>query len=204
MAKIYLLRHGVTEWNAAGDRYCGLTDIDLSKQGGIQAECAAAYLKDIKFDAAYSSTLCRAYNTAQIIAKKHYLSVQKDDRIVEADFGLWEGKTRTEFEQEDPQSWEAWVIDPKSNPAGKTGETAEKIFSRMKSFFDEISKNHPDETVLVVAHSTVNRIYIAGALEMPFKHYRRLYQENTGINIFDLEKDSFKLLHMNVAEHLND
>jgi uncharacterized phosphatase len=100
------LRHGETEWNALDNRYCGRTDIKLSDNGRKQAELAAVYLEKVPFAAAYASPLSRAYEIARIIATKHQLSVAMDERIIEEDFGLWEGKTKKQFIEEDPDAWE--------------------------------------------------------------------------------------------------
>lgn len=204
MAKIYLLRHGETEWNKSDNRYCGRSDIELSDSGRKQAELAAEYLKNIPFVAAYASPLSRAYETAKIIAAKHQLSVERDERIIEADFGNWEGKTKKQFIEEDPESWDKWLADPGTTRAGRIGETAEQIYNRMTAFFDEMAVKHKDQTILVVAHNTVNRIFIAGALGMPFKNYRKIHQDNTGITVFEKGGEFVKFLSINLNAHLNN
>ncbi|MEJ7828784.1 MAG: histidine phosphatase family protein, partial [Segetibacter sp.] len=90
MLNIYLLRHGETAWNADGNRYCGRTDLPLTKKGIQQAELVYRHLKDYTFEAVYSSPLQRAYTTAKIACGDK--EVIKDDRLIEADFGEWEGK----------------------------------------------------------------------------------------------------------------
>jgi uncharacterized phosphatase len=202
LARIYLLRHGETAWNASDNRYCGRTDIELSVKGRKQAELAAVYLEKVPFAAAYASPLSRAYETARIIATKHKLSVEKDERIIEADFGLWEGKAKKQFIEEDPEAWEEWLNDPGTTQAGRIGETAEQIFNRMKAFFDEIADKHKGQTILVVAHNTVNRIFIAGSLGMPFRNYRCIHQDNTGITVFEKDRESIKFFNINQNTHL--
>src|SRR5690348_12200477 len=100
MLDVYLLRHGETQWNADGNRYCGRTDISLTKKGISQAELVHDQLKQIRFDAVYSSPLRRATYTAQIASGIN--EVITDKRLIEVDFGNWEGKTREEFISEDP------------------------------------------------------------------------------------------------------
>ena len=55
MLNIYLLRHGETQWNADGNRYCGRTDIPLTKKGIAQAGLVHDQLKHIDLDAVYCS-----------------------------------------------------------------------------------------------------------------------------------------------------
>src|SRR5688500_12019612 len=95
MLNVYFLRHGQTAYNADNNRYCGRTDIPLTEKGIAQAELVQQQLKDISFDAVYSSPLQRAYRTAKIASGEK--DVIKDDRLIEADFGGWEGKTKEEF-----------------------------------------------------------------------------------------------------------
>ena len=71
---LYLIRHGETDWNIE-QRCQGFSDIPLNKRGRQQAEAIARSLSDTKVTAIYSSTLCRAHETASIIAKYHDASV---------------------------------------------------------------------------------------------------------------------------------
>ena len=64
--KIYLVRHGETDWNQAG-RLQGQTDIDLDAQGFAQAAEAAERLKEVPFEIAFCSPLIRARHTAETI-----------------------------------------------------------------------------------------------------------------------------------------
>ncbi|RYL97422.1 histidine phosphatase family protein [Sporolactobacillus sp. THM7-7] len=204
MANIYLLRHGETEWNQSGNRYCGRTDIPLSSAGKRQAERAALFLKHVSFSGAYSSTLKRAYDTACIIAERHHLPVKQEERIIEADFGRWEGKKKSVFIRENPEAWKKWAAEPETYRAGEIGETAADIFRRAKNFYEQLATEFQNgQNILVVSHNTVNRIFLAGILGMPFKNYRYIAQSNTGINVIRLDEANPPLIRqINVCEHL--
>ncbi|QHV97841.1 histidine phosphatase family protein [Spirosoma endbachense] len=198
MLTVYLLRHGETRWNADGNRYCGATDIGLTDKGVQQAHQAANVLKFISFDAVYSSPLQRATRTAQIASGKLNEEVIKDHRLIEANFGDWEGKTKEEFIAENAGLWEAWCLAPDHTRAGGNGETAMEVVDRVDDFFQEIAKKHPSGTILVFAHNAVNRFYMAWKLGMPLKNYRKLVQENSSITLFSLdEMGEFSLLKLN-------
>lgn len=184
MLKIYLLRHGETTFNADNNRYCGRTDAPLTARGIEQAEEVARLVKDIRFDAIYSSPLTRAYQTAQIASGGQ--SVEKVDKLIEADFGHWEGKTRAEFIAEDPGLWARWSEDPVTTKAGGIGETALEVAERVGDFFKELQEKHPSGQVMVVAHNGVNRFFLARQLGMPLKNYRRIVQENSSITVVEL------------------
>lgn len=184
MLKVYLLRHGETTYNADNNRYCGRTDAPLTARGIEQAQKVAALVAGIPFDAVYSSPLSRAYQTAQIASGGQ--PVEKVERLIEADFGQWEGKTREEFIAENPKLWERWSADPATAKAGGTGETALEVAERVEDFFLEIQRKHPSGNILVVAHNGVNRFYLARQLGMPLKNYRRIVQENSSITVVEL------------------
>src|SRR3546814_10945808 len=120
MLNVYLLRHGQTVWNAAGNKYCGRTDVSLTQLGISQAERACELLRDINFENVYASPLERARRTAEIAVNG--LPVETDERLIEVDFGNWEGKTRAEFIRENPTCWENWVLNrSEERPEGKEG-----------------------------------------------------------------------------------
>jgi alpha-ribazole phosphatase/probable phosphoglycerate mutase len=195
MLNIFLLRHGQTAWNEDNNRYCGRTDIPLTEKGLRQAASVREQLKGIAFSGVYSSPLERAYNTASIATGA---SVIKDDRLIEADFGNWERKTKEEFIAEDPLPWKNWMNDPGVHRAGATGETGMEIVTRVDNFFRELLLWHSSGNVLVAAHNGVNRLFLAYKLGMPLKNYRMLVQDNASITVFTLSpKGEFTLQHLN-------
>ena len=192
MLTFYLLRHGETSWNADNNRYCGRTDIDLTEKGIRQAETVREQLKGVEFDGIFSSPLKRARITAEIASGK---AVQTDQRLIEADFGSWEYKTREEFVAEAPELWENWNADPTTARAGGTGETGQEIVQRMDDFFNEMMGKYNHGKFLVVAHNGVNRLYMAHKLGMPLKNYRQIVQLNSSLTQFTLDKDGTFTLH---------
>lgn len=195
MLNIFLLRHGQTAWNADNNRYCGRSDISLTAKGIQQAEEVKAQLKNITFDGVYSSPLERAFMTANIATGVY---VKKDNRLIEADFGEWEKKTKEEFIAENPALWDNWMADPATSRAGGTGETGMEIVTRVDDFFNELLQKHKSGNILVAAHNGVNRLYLAYKLGMPLRNYRRLVQDNASITTFTLSSDGgFTLEHLN-------
>ena len=195
MLNIYLIRHGETAWNADNNRYCGRTDIPLTEKGLKQAEILRQQLGSVKWDGVFSSPLQRAFTTAQIASGS---AVIKDDRLIEADFGLWEGKTKDEFLAENEQLWTSWMNDPAKNRAGGTGESGAEIVQRVNDFFQSLQKQHSTGNFLVAAHNGVNRLFLSHKLGMPLGNYRRFFMENATASMFTLEPDgTFVLRHLN-------
>lgn len=184
MLNIYLIRHGETAWNADGNKYCGRTDLPLTEKGIAQAEALHEQLKNIALDAVYSSPLQRAMLTAKIAAGSK--EVTADDRLIEIDFGNWEGKTKEEFIKEAPLLWKSWQDNPENTRAGGIGETASEVINREKSFYDEMLKKYPAGNILVVGHNGLNRLYLSWKLGMPLKNYRKFFLNNAAVTWFTL------------------
>ena len=197
MVTICLLRHGETIYNADGNRYCGRTDIDLSLNGMAQAQRMMNNLRGHHFDAIFSSPLRRAMQTAQI-ASGNVDNMITDDRLIEIDFGQWEGQRPEEFQNADPETWNNWLTDPENNKAGGTGESGKEVIDRLNSFYAELFENYKGKKVLIVAHNGVNRFFLCSKLGIPLKNYRRIVQENSSLTLLNLvNKNEIQLLKLN-------
>ena len=90
--KLYIIRHGQTDWNRAR-RLQGRTDIPLNEWGRRVAELTREGLKDVAFDMAFTSPLIRAKETAEIILGDRNVPIIEDERIIEVNFGAYEGES---------------------------------------------------------------------------------------------------------------
>ena len=194
MLKVYLLRHGETAYNADGNRYCGRTDIELTTKGLRQAKFVCDQLSDMKIDAVYSSPLLRAKRTAEIASGKREVFI--DNRLIEVDFGNWEGKTKEEFVADNPSLWTNWMNAPETNKAGGTGESAAEIVDRVTIFFDEMISKHHNQTIIVVGHNGINRLFMASKLGMPLRNYRQLAQQNSSITEIEFDENGVMTLRL--------
>jgi broad specificity phosphatase PhoE len=86
----YGLRHGATDWNRKG-LFQGRTDNPLNEDGLRQAHEAADMLRGVGISRIVASPLLRAARTAEIIAEAIAVPLDIDDRIIELDFGSFEG-----------------------------------------------------------------------------------------------------------------
>lgn len=109
--KIYLIRHGQTDWNVAG-KIQGIQDIPLNETGLRQARDAAAGMDGRKISAIYCSKLKRAAQTAQAIGMRQGVPVYGVDGLEEMRFGLFEGHTWKEIEEQYPKEKQAMDADP--------------------------------------------------------------------------------------------
>jgi len=202
MTLVYLLRHGETAWNAAGNRYCGRTDLPLSDVGLRQAALAARALAEAPLVAVYVSSLRRSRETGEAISALHSTVPIEDTRLLEIDFGAWEGLTVAEIEANDPIGRAAWIHDPASSRAGGTGETGREVSDRMQEALHAIANDHPAAAVAVVGHSTANRLLLAATLGTPLANYRRFALDNSSISLLEMGASVPRLMRFNDVAHL--
>ena len=88
--RMYIIRHGETEWNAAG-RLQGQTDISLNENGVRLARITGQALSHVNFDLIITSPLKRARQTAELVTEGKSIPIFEDARISEISFGSWEG-----------------------------------------------------------------------------------------------------------------
>ena len=91
--KLYCARHGKTHWNGL-DRVQGRTDNPLNEEGIAQAEMLADACRDLGIDLIISSPMIRALTTAEAVAKTTGATLICDDRLIEQDYGIYEGAHR--------------------------------------------------------------------------------------------------------------
>jgi broad specificity phosphatase PhoE len=147
MARILLVRHGQSEWNASG-RWQGQADPPLSELGEEQAVAAAKAVGIV--DAIYASDLVRAHHTAELVALQLGADVAVEPRLRERSAGEWEGRTRAEIEE----SWPGF-LESGRRPAGY--EPDDSVLDRVLDALDAIAAMH-DGDVLVITHGGVVRV----------------------------------------------
>ncbi len=90
MTRIFLVRHGTTEWNRE-EVFRGRADCGLNDTGRAEAQAVAVYLQGVEIEKIYSSPLSRAAETAMAIAAERGLRVIPDPAFIDLDFGDWQG-----------------------------------------------------------------------------------------------------------------
>jgi len=198
---LYLVRHGQTSWNLEG-RTQGSKDSNLTPLGLKQAEQLGQRLNKVQLDAIYCSPLNRAYSTAQIIAKMQKLDCILDDRLVEMNFGLWEGLTSVEIEKNYPDGYKTWREEPHiaEIPSGETIEIAQR---RMIEFVNDRIIKSDKETFLIVSHGTTIRLLLLHLLSMDLRHYYKLKQNNCALNLVEFKHHGPVLIKYNDTCHLD-
>ena len=200
---LYLVRHGATENNDAyPPRLQGRrTDPPLSAEGLLQAQRTAQWLAGRPLAAVYSSPLLRARQTAEAIAGRHRLEVERVDDLIEVDVGLWEGRAWEEIERTDPEAYRLFMSDATVNPY-LGGENLTVVAARAVPAIERLMAQNVGRTIVVVAHNVVNRLYLAHLLKSPLARYRSIPQDNCGVNLLRYEAGEVRPVTINAVEHL--
>ena len=148
VTKLLVVRHGQSEWNAAG-RWQGRADPPLTIEGRGQAAAAARVLGS--FDAVISSPLQRAAETAAIIVEHLGIGpVLTEPDLMERDAGEWQGLTRAEIEMD----WPGFLEQGKRPPAYEPdGVMLDRVLGALRRVADRAREAGGE--FLVVAHGGV-------------------------------------------------
>ncbi len=146
MSKLYIVRHGKTNWNEKG-LLQGSNDIPLNDEGIKEAEELSLKLDLDNIDICISSPLERAKKTASILTQGK-VKIIYDDLLKERGFGDYEGK-KINFDLIGKQ----W--DYKLNDSLNNIESIQDCLARAKKFLDKIKKELPNKNILIVSHGGI-------------------------------------------------
>ncbi|MCL6500988.1 MAG: histidine phosphatase family protein, partial [Candidatus Pacearchaeota archaeon] len=152
---IYLVRHGLTDWNEKG-LLQGQSDIPLNKKGEEQAvKAVKKHFKKIKFEAIFSSDLIRAKRTAEIIALEKKMAVETSKLLRERDFGPFEGKHWQQVEKELMIDIKKLRVLSEQEKQRLGIETDKALMERFLRFLREVAVVYPKKNILIVTHGSV-------------------------------------------------
>lgn len=180
---IYLIRHGETTANVE-KRFAGISDVELTEKGVGQAVLAGEKLKELAFDAIYSSTLKRAHETAKIIAKHQTAEVVALDTLKEMNFGIWEDKKLSEIKSQDGALLNQWFVDFETFVVPE-GESVKEMFERVTTAYKTIIEPYSldsDTKIAIVAHGGVIQSLLSFLCFGDNTGYWKFRIDNCGVN----------------------
>ena len=187
--KLYLVRHGETDWNIA-NKIQGQTDTVLNGKGREQAEALAAKLagEDYCITKIYASGKKRAEETAKIIGDTLGIEPVIYPEIEEISMGKWEGYTWKEVKENFSDEYQVWR-DNRRYQVPPKGESYQQLLDRLLPAKDDIIKKEKDNT-LIVTHSAVIMTLMSYVYDTPFEEMARNYKTGNA-QIVELDKDLF-------------
>ncbi len=202
---LYLIRHGATPPNEQrpyilqGD---GI-DLGLSVSGQRQAAEVARFLSDFPLDHIYCSPMIRARETATAIAQSHGREIRPVAGLVECCVGVWEGLDWETIKGRHPEEARLFHENPAENPYFG-GESYSDALRRVGPIFQDLLERHRGETIAVVAHNVVNRVYLASLLGLELKRAKELRQQNACVNLIVHDDQTTHVVTMNSVFHLSE
>jgi len=199
--RICLVRHGETAWNAQR-RLQGHIDIPLNETGFAQALATAASLSSQRFDAAYSSDLSRAHQTANAIVAGSGLALGLDAMLRERHYGSFQALTYDEARARFPAEYHRFETrDPEFTfPEG--GESLREFAKRIRLTLEGIARRHHGGTVLIVTHGgvldIVHRLATGKRLDTP----RDFAIPNAALNWIAWQNEAWSLIAWAQQSHL--
>jgi broad specificity phosphatase PhoE len=185
--RLLLLRHGQTELSVER-RYSGHGDPELTPLGHAQAAGAAARLARVPDVAAVlTSPLQRARQTAALVAEATGAPLHVRERLIETDFGAWEGLTFGEARARDPQLHAEWLGSEEVAPPG--GESFATVGRRIEAERAELVNEYPGATLVLVTHVTPIKMLLRDALQGGPGVLYRLHLDLAALSIVDFYPD---------------
>lgn len=188
MTRLYLVRHGETEWNKAS-RVQGRTDTELSNVGIMQARKLAKRLACENIDYIYSSSLKRALRTAEIVREYKNCSIVESDKYHEICLGPWEGMCINEIKEKYGEHFRVYREDP-ANFKLPGAETFQQLADRTYNAIMEIVSCHKGGNILVVSHGTAIKAAIIRILGIDITNYTKFRIDNASISIIGFPEDN--------------
>lgn len=207
MSRIFLVRHGATEWNAHG-RIQGQSDPSLNEAGERQARRLGLRLASVPFVEARCSDLRRCRETAAgILPGRNDVRLQEMPELREKNFGAWEGLTFREVEARYPDMYRNWLMaaDPSFAPPG--GESDLQLYSRAETVVDRLRESPADNggNFLVVTHGGMLRALIACLLGLPPQKMWNFRFANAGLSVVGVFDDGAAVVDLlNDTSHLGE
>jgi broad specificity phosphatase PhoE len=203
MTKILLIRHGHVE-GISPERFRGRADLPLTEEGRGQAEATARRVRaGWQPVAVYTSPLSRCRETGAAIGRPFGLAPIVLEGLVDIDYGQWQGLTPQDAQCRWPVELDLWYRAPEQAEI-PGGETLAQVRARAVAALRTIRQQHPRDTVVAVAHDSVNRAILLHALDAPLRHYWRIRQHPCAINELDVTEDAVIVVSVNQTDHLRD
>lgn len=199
--RVHLIRHGESIWNRLG-LVQGTRDSGLTLKGKKQANLLAERLNKCSFEAIYSSSLKRAYQTANALSAVHNLPVVIEDGLREIELGDWEGKSHQQIVSQDKENFEQWYKLPLEVRI-PGAETVIEFKDRVVKTIESILSRHAQGEIAIISHGGVISVYLAWLLEMNLNKVWTIALKNGALTTIDFFEHWTSLIVFNDTCHLD-
>lgn len=200
MTRVFLVRHGTTEWNRE-EIFRGRVDCKLNDTGLAEARALEVRFRDVAIDSIYASPLSRALETAKAVATPRDLGVIIEPAFIDIDFGEWQGLALKKVEEKYPDLFRIWREQPQA-VSFPGGESLAQVRVRAWEGFERVVRENPGKTILIVSHRVITKILICAGLGLDDSHFWQIKQDTTAVNCFEYTGKTVVVSLVNDTCHL--
>lgn len=201
--KIYIIRHGETEYNRLGIVQGSGIDSDLNIKGNLQAKAFFDLYSQIPFDKIYTSTLKRTHQSVQLFLEKN-IAWEQHNALNEISWGNREGKIpdvddNLHFSKM-TQNW----CKGQTHLSFENGESPNEVAQRQRIFINYILEKKEEKTILIAMHGRALKILLS---MLKFNDLSKMdHFEHRNLCLYQLEYNygtqQFEIIHANNILHL--
>ncbi|MDB5255593.1 MAG: phosphoglycerate mutase [Chitinophagaceae bacterium] len=199
--KIYLIRHGQTDFNLKGIVQGSGVDSDLNETGRQQAEAFYARYKDIPFKKIYTSALIRTYQSVSKFITDG-IPHESEKALNEISWGMWDGKLPTSEMNsvywQIVNRWKEGDLEAKI----EGGETPIEVSARLIPMVKELLQQE-ESPILVCMHGRAMRILLAMLTGQSLSVMDSFPHENLCLYLLEVKDGQAVILEQNNLSHLN-
>jgi probable phosphoglycerate mutase len=200
--KIYLIRHGETEFNKLGLVQGSGVDAVLNELGWQQAKSFYDSYKHIKFDKVYTSALRRTHQTVHLFLKNG-LSWETLKGLNEISWGNKEGKPLTQQDDNKHfamiEGWRNGELHLKS----EGGESPIEVQTRQKRALSHMMNQSQEQNILICMHGRAMKIFLSLILETDMRFMDEYEHSNLSLYVLEYKNNKFELKVRDDRRHLN-
>jgi broad specificity phosphatase PhoE len=123
--------------------------------------------------------------------------------LIDIDYGAWQSNSYEEIKHSQPKLFRAWFVTPQL-VRFPNGESLQDLAARVADALRFVLTCHPDDTVILVGHDSVNRALLLQLPDQPLSSYWRLAQQPCCINEIDVVEGRIQILRINETHHLDE
>jgi len=199
--KIYLIRHGQTDFNLKGIVQGSGVDSDLNEKGREQAEAFYTMYKDVPFKKIYTSALIRTYQSVSKFITDG-IPHQTEKALNEISWGMWDGKLPTSEMHsvywQIVNRWKEGDLEAKI----EGGETPIEVRARLMPMVERLLSQE-DSPILVCMHGRAMRILLAMLTGQALSVMDSFPHENLCLYLLEVKDGQAVIVEQNNLEHLH-
>jgi probable phosphoglycerate mutase len=201
--RLFLVRHGETEYNKKGMMQGRGIDAPLNDTGHRQAQLIAENLESEGPDVIVSSGMIRAIETARPLSEKLSKPIHSFSELDEMNFGDFEGQKSSNIQKELKQLHDTWAKGEVNVPI-PGGESPVEVYERADGRIRTLLNEGSNETKVFFLHGRLIRILLSKWLGYGLQNMHKVEHQNGAINHILKNHVSFNVVYLNKTDHLRE